>query len=771
MAKNLVIVESPAKAKTIVKYLGNDFEVKASMGHIRDLPQKTLGVDVEKNFQPRYVTDTKKKAVVQQLKESAKAAEQIYLASDHDREGEAIAWHLAHVLRNEIKGKPVHRIVFHEITKTAIKDAVAHPRSIDMKLVEAQQARRILDRLVGFELSPLLWRKIKPALSAGRVQSVAVRLIVEREKKIKEFSADSWYRVQAWFTVQDGDNTIELKAEAPTKYASKEEAQALLQECANATFSIDDIATKPGFKNPSPPFTTSTLQQEASRRLGFSVSRTMRIAQQLYEAGKITYMRTDSVNLSALALGMAKEVIAEKYGENYLHTRQFANKAKGAQEAHEAIRPTDLHKAEVSGDAAEKRLYELIWKRTVASQMAAAKLERTTVSISTAKRAGLLTAKGEVVVFDGFLRIYRDGKAPADAGTLLPPLSVGQNLPLIKMEADQRFSQPPARFTEASLVRKLEELGIGRPSTYAPTISTIQKRQYVEKKDKPGTKRKFAMLRLQDGSLSESVETETVGAEKAKLFPTDVGGLVNDFLMEYFDNVLDYNFTALVEKEFDDIAEGNMEWHAMLQEFYFPFHTKVETTQEQAKKFKGEKLLGEDPATGKPVFVKLGRFGPMVQLGATEDEEKPRFASLPTGKTMDDVVLSDVVDLFKLPRTLGEFEGDEVVVASGRFGPYIKCNKANYSLQKSDDPFTIDLQTAITRIQEKREADKKKVIASFDDGKVQVLNGRYGPYLVVKGDNYRIPKGTDPTSLDLASCLKIAEEGTPTNKRRRKKKK
>jgi DNA topoisomerase-1 len=770
MAKNLVIVESPAKAKTIVKYLGKDFEVKASMGHIRDLPQKTLGVDVEKDFQPRYVTDTKKKAVVQQLKASAKAAEQIYLASDHDREGEAIAWHLAHVLRNEIKDKPVHRIVFHEITKSAIQDAVANPRSIDMKLVEAQQARRILDRLVGFELSPLLWRKIKPALSAGRVQSVAVRLIVEREKEIKEFAPESWYRVQAWFTVHDGDTTIELKAEAPTKYASREEAQALLQECIGATFSIEDIATKPGYKNPSPPFTTSTLQQEASRRLGYSVSRTMRIAQQLYEAGKITYMRTDSVNLSALALGMAKEVITDTFGADYLHTRQYATKAKGAQEAHEAIRPTDLHKAEVSGDAAEKRLYELIWKRTVASQMAAAKLERTTVSISTAKRAGLLTAKGEVVVFDGFLRIYRDGKAPAEAGTLLPPLSVGQSLPLIKMEADERFTQPPARFTEASLVRKLEELGIGRPSTYAPTISTIQKRQYVEKKDKPGTKRKYAMLRLQDGSLSESVETETVGAEKAKLFPTDVGGLVNDFLMEYFDNVLDYNFTALVEKEFDDIAEGNMEWHAMLQEFYFPFHTKVETTQEQAKKFKGEKLLGEDPATGKPVFVKLGRFGPMVQLGATEDEEKPRFASLPTGKTMDDVVLADVVNLFKLPRTLGEFEGHDVVVSSGRFGPYIQCNKANYSLQKSDDPFTVDLQTAIKRIQEKREADKNKVIASFDADTVQVLNGRYGPYLVVKGDNYRIPKGTDPASLDLAACLKIAEEGTPTNKRRRKKK-
>jgi len=770
MAKKLVIVESPAKAKTIVKYLGKDFDVKASMGHIRDLPKKNIGVDVEKNFQPHYVTDPGKKAVIQQLKNSAAKADEIYLASDHDREGEAIAWHLTHVLKKEIKDKPVHRIVFHEITKSALQEAVNNPREIDMKLVEAQQARRILDRLVGFELSPLLWRKIKPALSAGRVQSVAVRLIVEREKEIKAFEAKSWYRVQAWFTLEDDGQSYELKAESPVKFATEAEARALLEECIGTTFTISNIAKKPGYKNPSPPFTTSTLQQEASRRIGFSVSRTMRIAQKLYEAGHITYMRTDSVHLSKLALNMAKDVITERFGENYIKTRQYATKSKGAQEAHEAIRPTDMHNKVVSSDITEQRLYDLIWKRTLASQMKPATLERTTVVIDSTQRPAMLTAKGEVIVFDGFLKIYADRKGAAISDTLLPPIAVGDILNLQKMEADERFTQPPARYTEASLVKKLEELGIGRPSTYAPTISTIQKRDYVEKKDKDGIQRKFTLLRLEENHVRHHEKTETVGAEKSKLFPTDIGGLVNDFLTRYFDDVLDYNFTALVEKEFDDIADGNMEWHQMLKEFYTPFHKKIEDTQQEAKKFKGEKLLGNDPVTGKPVFVKIGRFGPMVQLGATEEDEKPRFASLPPNKTMEDCTLEDVVDLFKLPRTLGQFEGHDVIVSSGRFGPYIKCNKSNYSLQKTDDPFTIELDTAIKRIREKREADKQKVIAVFEDGNIQLLNGRYGPYMVVKGENYRLPKGTDPTTLDLAACKKIAAETKPSNKRRRKKK-
>ncbi len=782
MAKNLVIVESPAKAKTIERFLGSDFTVKSSFGHVRDLSKKQLGVDIEKGFKPNYIVSDDKKKVIADLKKSAKGAETVWLATDEDREGEAISWHLFETLKlNEEQTK---RIVFHEITKTAIQEAIKTPRSIDLNLVDAQQARRVLDRLVGFELSPVLWRKVKPALSAGRVQSVAVRLIVEREEEIKNFKITPFYRVSALFEINENGKITELKAELPSRFKSKEQAVAFLNKCIGAEYTVSKIEKKPAEKKPAPPFTTSTLQQEASRKLGFSVSKTMLIAQQLYESGKITYMRTDSVNLSNLALGMAKKEIIDNFGEDYYQFRQYKTSAKGAQEAHEAIRPTYIDKQEISGTADQKKLYNLIWKRTVASQMSNARLEKTTVTIDISKKANTLidisktkekfVAKGEVLLFDGFLKLYLeslDDEDQEEKSGVLPPLTIGQKLPLIKMEAVERFTQPPIRYNEATLVKKLEELGIGRPSTYAPIISTIQKREYVTKEDRPGQERNYQVIELKNDAIKESVKKEKTGQIKGKLVPTDIGIIVNRFLIQHFDNIMDYNFTAKVEKEFDEIAMGRKVWNEMIREFYGPFHERVENTIKTSEKFSGAKLLGQEPETGKNVFVKIGRFGPMVQIGDTESEEKPRFAALKKGQTMESITLQDALDLFKFPRNVGTYEGGELTVAIGRFGPYVRHQNKFYSLGKNDDPLTIDETRAIEIIEEKRKKDREKIIKTFEENKeVQVLNGRWGPYISIGKKNYKIPKGTEPKSLTLEDCLKIAAEGDkkPAKSRRRK---
>ncbi len=745
--ENLVIVESPAKAKTIEKFLGKDFLVKSSFGHIRDLSKKNLGIDLKNNYKPEYIVPPDKKKVVDELKKLSKDARTVWLASDEDREGEAIAWHLYEVLN--LNPENTRRIVFHEITKDAILNAIKNPRFIDNHLVDAQQARRILDRIVGFEISPILWKKIKPALSAGRVQSVAVKLIVEREREIKAFESTSAFRVIATFTVSE-TNGKTVTAELDKRLPDAPSTERFLQNIRGAGFNVLDITRKPTKKSPSPPFTTSTLQQEASRKLGFSVSQTMAVAQRLYEGGKITYMRTDSVNLSNAAITAAASVIRKDFGEEYLKTRQFTTKSKGAQEAHEAIRPTYMENSSISGTNQEKRLYELIWKRTVASQMSEASLEKTTIRIKNDKTPDLFIATGEVLKFDGFLKVYiesNDDESEDETRGLLPPLKAHDALGLDRIEATEKFTLHPPRYTEASLVKKLEELGIGRPSTYAPTISTIQQRGYVVKEDRPGNTRDFDQIILRNDTIEKTTRKENYGFEKAKLFPTDIGTIVNDFLEQYFGNIMDYNFTASVEEEFDRIAEGDLEWTAMIDHFYKPFHVIVDRTEETGEKAKGEKVLGTDPASGKNVIVKIGRYGPVVQIGEATDEEKPRFASLLKGQSIETISLDEALELFKLPRSIGEYEDDEVVVGVGRFGPYVRHKSKFYSLKKGvDDPLKIGMPRAIELIEEKRLQEKNSQILKFDD--LEVLNGRYGPYIASKGKNYKIPKGAETGGAD-----------------------
>ena len=774
MQKNLVIVESPAKAKTIEKFLGKDYKVMSSFGHIRDLKKKDFSINTE-TFVPTYEIPTDKKKVVEDLRKAASQAEMVWLASDEDREGEAISWHLYEVL--ELKAENTKRIVFHEITKEAITNAIKTPRDIDINLVNAQQARRVLDRIVGFKLSPILWKKIKPSLSAGRVQSVAVRLIVEREREIQSFQAEASYRVVATFLVPDDNGNIaELKAELGTRFKEKAEAEAFLTQCKEATFTIDEVQTKPLKKSPAVPFTTSTLQQEAARKLGFSVSQTMTIAQRLYESGQITYMRTDSTNLSGLCLGASKKVITETMGEEYHTMRNFKTKAKGAQEAHEAIRPTYMDRQSIEGTAAERRLYDLIWKRTIASQMADAQVEKTTVSISMSGSPYTFTATGEVVVFDGFLRVYRtsNDEDTENQKGMLPPLSCGQQLQYSELQATERYTQRPNRYNEGSLVKKLEELGIGRPSTYAPTISTIQNRDYVVKEDTPSQERTVNVLKLKKGKLTDKMMSESYGSEKASLKPTDVGVVVNDYLTDYFPQVLDYNFTANIEKEFDEVAEGQKPWNNVIGEFYKDFEPLVEQTLNEKQERKvGERVLGTDPKSGRPVSVKIGRFGPVVQVGLASDTDKPRFAQLQKGQSIDTITLEEALELFALPRTLGEYEGETVVVNVGRFGPYVQLGKQYVSLPAGNDPMAVTLEEAIELIEKKRQFEQQRQIKTFaENPDVEILNGRYGPYIAMGGKNYKIPTGTDPASLDLAACMAIIEKAAekPASPRRRKSK-
>ena len=780
MQKNLVIVESPAKAKTIEKFLGKDYKVMSSYGHIRDLKTKEFSIDIEHDYAPQYVIPADKKKLVSELKSEAKSAEQVWLASDEDREGEAISWHLYEVLG--LKPENTKRIVFHEITKNAILHAIETPRDININLVNAQQARRVLDRIVGFELSPILWRKVKPALSAGRVQSVAVRLIVEREREINEFVSEAAFRVIANFILPDG--TTVLKAELNRRLKDKKEVEAFLESCKNASFTIDDITTKPVKKSPAPPFTTSTLQQEAARKLGDSVSQTMMIAQRLYESGLITYMRTDSVNLSDLALGTAKEAIFETYGEKYYKFRQYHTKSKGAQEAHEAIRPTYISNVEAGSSSQEKKLYELIRKRTIACQMADAELERTTISVGISGQTERFVAVGEVISFEGFLQVYMesndDDTEKEQENGLLPPVKLHETLSLKDIVATERFTQRPPRYTEASLVRRLEELGIGRPSTYAPTIQTIQNREYVVKGDKEGVERAYTVVSLSKGKIKETEKTETVGADRNKLMPTDIGTVVNDFLMEYFPDVLDYNFTASVEKEFDSVAEGELVWTKAIDKFYKIFHPIVEATAAVKTEHKvGERELGIDPKSGNPVFVKIGRYGPVVQIGAAhaDDKEapKPQFASLMKGQSIDTITLEEALKLFDLPRTVGEYEGKVMVAAVGRFGPFIRHDGKFVSIPKDLNPLTITAEEAIALIEGKRVKDEQRFIKKFEeDPEMEILKGRFGPYISYQKANYRIPKTvTDPTILTLEDCKKIiAEAGEkPAAKKTTRKKK
>lgn len=767
MAKNLVIVESPAKAKTIERFLGKDFLVRSSFGHVRDLSKKELGVDIEKGFAPRYEIAADKTKIVNELKKLAKKADTTWLASDEDREGEAISWHLVEALKlDETKTK---RIVFHEITKTAIANAIKNPRGIDKNLVDAQQARRVLDRLVGFELSPLLWKKVKPALSAGRVQSVAVRLIVEREDEIKAFNSVSSYKITANFDIQKENSKAVLSAEIPKRFKTKEEATGFLEKCKTAEFLIADIETKPARKSPAAPFTTSSLQQEASRKLGFSVAKTMLVAQQLYESGLITYMRTDSVNLSNLAISMAKKEITQTYGAGYVKTRKYKTKSKGAQEAHEAIRPTYFNNHTIDGDFSRKKLYDLIWKRTIASQMSDAQLEKTNVTIDISTIQEKFIAKGEVMKFDGFLKVYLESTDDRDEEThkgVLPPLNVGRKLLYIDINATEKFTQHLPRFSEASLVKRLEELGIGRPSTYAPTISTIQKREYVVKEDRKGTERNFHSITLSKNSILETVKTENTGYEKAKLFPTDIGGLVNQFLVKYFKNILDYNFTARVEKEFDEIAQGHKVWNEMIKEFYSPFHQQIEETLKVSRKVSGERLLGVDLKSSKNVYVKIGRYGAMAQIGDNDETEKPKFAGLLKGQSIETITLDEVLELFKFPRNIGSYENEDLVVGIGRFGPYVRHKSKFYSLQKTDNPSSVTAERAVELIEEKRDKESKKLIKGFKENeKVKILNGKWGPYIAIEKKNFKIPKSKDPSALTLDECLKIAEEAKKKKKK------
>lgn len=754
MAKNLVIVESPAKAKTIEGILGKDFTVKSSFGHIRDLPGKNISVDIDNGFEPDYVIPTDKKKVVAELKKLAKNAEMVWLASDEDREGEAISWHLQEALG--LKENNTKRIVFHEITKTAILKAVDNPRKINKHLVDAQQARRVLDRLVGYELSPVLWKKVKPSLSAGRVQSVAVRLIVEREKEILDFKYESSYRVVANFIV--GGSTI-MKAELPKRFNTKKEAESFLAKCKDATFTIDNLETKPAKKSPAAPFTTSTLQQEASRKLGFSVSQTMTVAQRLYEAGKITYMRTDSVNLSNDAIGAAKKEITKSYGEEYSQIRKYNTKSKGAQEAHEAIRPTYMNVHNISGDTGQARLYDLIWKRTVASQMSDAKLEKTTAKINISTADENFVAKGEVLVFEGFLKVYlesTDDENSDEKDGILPPLTVGEELQMQDIIATERFTHHPARYTEASLVKKLEALGIGRPSTYAPTISTIQKRGYVVKEDRDGLERDFNTLTLKGGNISDVTAKENYSVERKKMFPSDIGIVVNDFLVEHFGKVLDYSFTANVEEQFDAIAEGQKKWNKMIEEFYTPFHKQIEDTLENADRASGERALGDDPESGRPVIARIGKFGPMIQIGKTEDEEKPKFAGLQGNQTIGNITLEEALELFKFPKTLGNYEGHEIVVSQGRFGPYVKFDTMFVSIPKGEDIGSVDLNRAIELIKEKQQADAP--IDEYESMPVQKGVGRFGPFIKWNGMFINVNKKYDFDNLSHEDIVQLIED-------------
>jgi len=753
MAKNLVIVESPAKAKTIEGYLGKDFLVKASYGHIRDLPKGNDAIDIDNGFKPRYEVSEDKDKIVNELRKLVEKAETVWLATDEDREGEAISWHLAEVL--QLDPEKTRRIVFHEITRKAITDAVANPRGIDYHLVDAQQARRILDRLVGFELSPILWSKVKTGLSAGRVQSVAVRIISEREREIDRFTSSSFVKVSGDFLASGK----KLKAELTEKLKDIQLAEAFLNECKGATYSVASLEVKPGKKSPSPPFITSTLQQEASRKHGFSVSQTMILAQKLYESGKITYMRTDSVNLSDSALEMAKETIVSQYGSEFYQHRKFKTKSSSAQEAHEAIRPTDFNETKVSEDSREQKLYDLIWKRTIASQMADAEIEKTIVGINISTSNRQLTATGEVLKFEGFLKVYlesRDEEEEDDDTGVLPPVTLGQVLNLKELVATERFSRPPSRFTEASLVKKLEELGIGRPSTYAPTISTIMKREYVVKEDREGKVRPYQVLTLQADKISQETKTEITGAEKAKLFPTDMGMLVTDFLVMYFPDIVDYSFTAQVENEFDEIAQGKISWNQMISTFYGPFHLKVKETKEKAERVQGERVLGVDPVSGFQVSVRLGRYGPLVQMEGKDG--KPMFANLRQGQRLETIALAEAMELFRLPRELGEFEELVVKANIGRFGPYVQHNSKFYTIPKTGDPYTITLPEAIELIEAKRISDAAKVIAEFDNGNIRVLNGRWGPYLAISGENVKIPKGLEAASLTEADCTELYQQ-------------
>ena len=772
MTDNLVIVESPAKAKTIEKFLGKDYTVVSSFGHIRDLVRNNLGVEVDKGFAPVYEIPEDKKKVVAELRKLAGQAKTVWIASDEDREGEAIAWHLIAVLG--LDPETTRRIVFHEITKDAITRAVESPRQVDMNLVNAQQARRILDRLVGFELSPVLWKKVQPSLSAGRVQSVAVRLLVDREREIIGFVADSAFRVTGSFSGVNGEGTaVLLKAECPKKFTTEPEARQFLEKCSESSFTVENIVVKPGTRSPAPPFTTSTLQQEAYRKLGFSVAQTMSVAQKLYEAGKITYMRTDSTNLSSLALNTAREVITSEYGAEYSRTRQFKTHSRGAQEAHEAIRPTYFDRKDTTGSNNEKRLYELIWRRAIASQMADARVEKTTITIGMSASPVSFTATGEVVLFDGFLKVYTesyDSNNTDDDKAILPRVDKDMGLTPESITALQRFTSPPPRYTEASLVKKLEELGIGRPSTYAPIISTIQSRGYVAREDRPGEKRNLAQLTLVKGKITKSEKTEIAGKEKAKLFPKDIGMIVNDFLIANFPDILDYNFTAGVEKEFDEIAAGDMKWEKMISTFYGPFRKTVDDSLSIRAKMTGARQLGTDPATGLPVSVKMSRFGPVVQLGEASENQKPRFANLRRDQLLETITLEEALALFALPRPVGTFEDSEMTVGVGKFGPYVKHAGKFYSLKRGvDDPYTITEERAAELIREKREGEKQKVISELGD--IMVLNGRYGPYIMHDKTNYRIPRGTDPHKLTREECLAIIEKGSKTKSVKGKKKK
>ena len=778
MQENLVIVESPAKAKTIEKFLGKDYKVMSSYGHIRDLKKKELSIDLD-TLNPDYEIPEEKKKVVSELKKNAKAAKKIWLASDEDREGEAISWHLCEVLG--LDEANTNRIVFHEITKPAILKAIETPRHLDMNLVNAQQARRVLDRLVGFRLSPVLWRKVKPALSAGRVQSVAVRLIVEREREIQNFVSEPYYRVNAVFAVTSDDGAKnEVKAELSNRFKTHEEALAFLEECKKSKFTVSSITKKPLKRTPAPPFTTSTLQQEAARKLGFTVSQTMMVAQRLYEAGRITYMRTDSVNLSSLAINTSKDEIVRLYGEEYSKVRMYHTHSKGAQEAHEAIRPTYIDNVSIEGTSQEKRLYDLIWKRTIASQMADAQIEKTTVNIAMESEDGRTTndlqfiANGEVVAFEGFLKVYHESTDDEDAGEefshALPVMHEGEELERREIVSTERYSQSPNRYTEASLVRKLEELGIGRPSTYAPTISTIQQRDYVHKGDRKGEERKYAVDSLLGLKITSKTKKEMAGADKGKLIPTDIGMVVNDFLMENFPEIMDYNFTAKVEQEFDKIAEGKAEWNKEMKVFYQGFEPEVEKVMNARSEHKaGERELGIDPATGKPVFVKIGRFGPVVQIGTADDEDKPRFSQLPSDKSMETITLDEALELFKLPRTVGQFEGTDVVIGAGRFGPYVLHNKKYVSLPKDENPMTITLDAAINLIQKKRLQEAQRHLKTFEeDANMEVMNGRYGPYIAYNGKNYRMPKALHEKASELTyeQCMDIVNNA-PEPKRKK----
>lgn len=762
MLKNLVIVESPAKAKTIEKFLGKDYTVMSSYGHIRDLCKKNFSIDINDGFRPVYEIPDDKKSLVADLRKAASQAQTVWLASDEDREGEAIAWHLAEVL--DLDPASTRRIVFHEITKNAILHAIENPRTIDMNRVDAQQARRVLDRIVGFELSPVLWKKVKPALSAGRVQSVAVRLIAEREEEIKNFVAEAYMRVTGEFSV---DNAV-FRAELSRRLPDVATARTFLDDCAKASFAISDVQKRPQHRAPAPPFTTSTLQQEAARKLGFTVAQTMRVAQRLYEAGYITYMRTDSLNLSSMAVSAISKEIVDNIGAPYLKVRQYHTHSKGAQEAHEAIRPTYADRVTVDGTAQEKRLYTLIRQRTLASQMADAEIEKTTVEISISNRSEHFTATGEVVKFDGFMRVYAESRDDADAEAsqddqaTLPALAVGSSAQMQAVEAVERYSQPPYRYTEASLVKKLEELGIGRPSTYAPTISTIQQREYVEKGSKPGIERPIAVLKLDNkGRIAETDRTEVVGAEKGKLIPTDIGIVVNRFLTRYFPDILDYNFTASVEEKFDSIADGDMPWNSEMAQFYAKFHPEVEKAMNLRMEHKvGERLLGEEPGTGKPVSVKIGRFGPLVQIGVNEGEEKPRFASLQKGQSMETITLEEALKLFDFPRNLGTWQDNDITVAIGRFGPYVKFGKMFVSIPKDINPAEVTMEQAVALIEEKQREQDNRTVKVFDaDPDMQVLNGRYGVYIAYKGSNYKIPKTVaEPEALTLDECMAIVAD-------------